>query len=177
MEIRGEHSLPLFVKAQLQADPSALPPPRIADKKPQVSTALTLRREGPPPETNGAQLVSETLEELENGTRRTQVFEKPDGRQFTRIEERTTTPRGSRRNVAQQNPSGNTTLLEELLERTADGKFQRILHFTDETGETSTKIKTGIQPEDLFTLSGGALPSHSPGPFESLRGRHLDLEA
>lgn len=176
MEIRGDYnSARPFLQGS--AHPPLPPAPGPEEEQVNLSKALTIRRQGTPPENSGTQLLSETLEDLDNGTRRTQVFERSDGRRFTRIEELVTTSRGTRRSVVQQNPSGNTTLLEDNLERTHNGLFQRILRFTDEAGEQNTKIETGIYPSDPFTLSGGALPNHPPGPFDSFRGKHLDLEA
>ncbi|MCB1531162.1 MAG: hypothetical protein H6853_00395 [Rhodospirillales bacterium] len=175
MEIRGDYSPRAFLPGYAHPPPPPAPGPE--EERIKLSKALTVRQQSSPPENGGTQLVSETLEELEKGIRRTQIFERADGRRFTRIEELVTTPRGTQRNVIQQNPSGNTTFLEDNLERTHNGLFQRILRFTDEAGEQSTKIETGIRPSDPFTLSGGVLPNHRPGPFESLRGKHLDLQA
>lgn len=124
-------------------------------------------------------LVREALEKIEQGFRRTQTFERPDGRTFTRVEEFTAADRNARRTVIQQNASGNTTRFDEVLERQDDGTFRRTQRFTDEAGETSTQIQTGVISADPFILSGGVT-----GGFERtrsgslpLRGTQLDLQA
>lgn len=121
----------------------------------------------------GARLVSETEEETENGRRLVQEFETAEGRPFTRIQEFSTTPRGFQRNVIQQNPSGSTTRLEEQLNRQDDGLFQRIQRFTNEIGETQTRIDNDHVSLDLFVVSGGT--AYGQTPLDNTRGYQLDL--
>lgn len=125
---------------------------------------------------SGTRLKSETSEELENGgIRRTQLFEREDGRTFTRVEDFALTERGSRRTVFQQNPSGSLTQYEEVLDREPSGNFRRTQRFTDESGETSTQITSGYQVTDAFVLTGGNARRSEPVPFTPSRGTQLDL--
>ena len=132
-------------------------------------------------ETGGTKLASETQEELQGGgVRRTQVFEREDGRTFTRVEDFSLTERGSRRTVYQQNPSGTITQYEEVLDREAGGNFRRTQRFQDASGETSTQITSGYKVTDPFILTGGGVPlsgNSAPSPFAPLRGTQLDLSA
>lgn len=123
-------------------------------------------------------LVSESVERLENGFRRTQEFENKDGRSFTRIEEFTTTSDRARRTVIQQNDSGSTTVLEDILDRQDDGQFRLTRRFTDETGETTTDIQFNIKPLDADILLGRAPePDKSKdNPFQPLRGTEFDIK-
>lgn len=122
----------------------------------------------------GTRLVQETEEETENGLRVVQEFETAEGRAFTRIQEFTTTDRGFRRNVIQQNPSGSTTQLEEVLNRQDNGLFQRIQRFTNEIGETQTRIDNDHVSLDLFRVSGGT--AYGQLPLDTPRGYQLDVQ-
>lgn len=125
-------------------------------------------------------LVSENRQELADGAYRlTKTYEREDGRSFTRIEDFAFTERGTRRNVIQQNPSGNITEYEEVLDREGSGTFRRTQRFRDESGESTTQITTGYSVTDPFILTGGyAAPAPSgPNPFAPLRGTQLDLRA
>lgn len=125
-------------------------------------------------------LLREVVEPIDRGFRRTQTFERPDGRTFTKVEEFTAADRNARRTVIQQNVSGNTTRFDEVLERQDDGTFRRTQRFTDEAGETSTQIETGYVSADPFILSGGARGNGFGGQAAGqspLRGTQLDLQA
>ena len=124
-------------------------------------------------------LLREVVEPIDRGFRRTQTFERTDGRTFTRVEEFTATDRNARRTVIQQNASGNTTRLDEVLERQDDGAFRRTQRFTDEAGDTTTQIQTGYVSADPFVLSGGTSGGFGriAASFQSLRGTQLDLQA
>ena len=132
-------------------------------------------------EGSGTKLASETQEELQGGgIRRTQVFEREDGRTFTRVEDFSLTERGARRTVYQQNPSGTITQYEEVLDREAGGNFRRTQRFQDASGETSTQITSGYKVTDPFILTGGGVPasgSSASSPFAPMRGTQLDLSA
>ena len=156
---------------------------------PQISRVPAVER--PPEKTNlpattensqnfknsGTQLKSETQEELENGgIRRTQVFEREDGRTFTRVEDFALTERGTRRTVYQQNPSGSITQYEEVLDREPSGNFRRTQRFRDETGEISTQITPDYKVTDSFILNGEGPPITNPSPFRPMRGTQLDLQ-
>jgi len=123
-------------------------------------------------------ITSDQVETLENGFRRSQTFTQADGREFSRTEIFTSSDRGFQRTVSQQNPSGSTTLYEEIYDRQEDGTFRQTLRFTDETGKSNTQIETGVIPDaSLFTaaLSGQFSPAN--GPFSSARGTQLDIQA
>lgn len=125
-------------------------------------------------------LLREVIEPVDKGFRRTQTFERPDGRTFTRVEEFTATERNARRTVIQQNVSGNTTRLDEVFERQDNGSFRRTQRFTDEAGDTATQIDTGYVSADPFILSGGTSSSGGFGAAQAskpLRGTQLDLHA
>lgn len=123
-------------------------------------------------------LVSESLEKIENGFRRTQEFQTKDGRSFNKVEEFTTTADRSRRTVIQQNSSGSTTVLEDVLDRQDDGTFRLTRRFTDETGQTSTDVQFNIAPLDADILLGREpeIDKAKEKPFQSLRGTELDLK-
>ena len=123
-------------------------------------------------------LVSESLEKIENGFRRTQEFQTKDGRSFSKIEEFTTTADRSRRTVIQQNSSGSTTVLEDVLDRQDDGSFRLTRRFTDETGQTSTDVQFNIAPLDADILLGREpeIDKAKEKPFQPLRGTELDLK-
>lgn len=125
-------------------------------------------------------LMSENRLDLADGAYRlTRTYEREDGRSFTRIEDFAFTERGTRRNVIQQNPSGNITEYEEVLDREDGGTFRRTQRFRDESGETATQITTRYNVTDPFILTGGyAAPAPSgTNPFAPLRGTQLDLQA
>lgn len=125
---------------------------------------------------NNSNLVSENIQDTENGFRRTQEFENPNGLKFTRIEEIITTPDRSKRIVIQQNDSGSTTALESIIDRQGDGSFRLIERYTDETGETKTNVKLDFNPESADILLGRAAnPQSNNNPFQTLRGTQVDL--
>ncbi len=128
---------------------------------------------------SGTQLVNEQRQELgDGGFRRTQIFERDDGRQFTRIEDFAFTERGTRRSVVQQNPSGGITRYEEVLDREGSGNFRRTQRFQDEGGEVATQITGDYRVTDPFILTGGTATQTAPlAAFSSSRGSQLDLVA
>lgn len=128
---------------------------------------------------NQTQLVSEDTQALSNGFRRLQQFESGEGRSFTRVEEFTTTPDRSRRTVIQQNDSGSTTTLENVLDRQDDGSFRLTQRFTDGTGETSTNIQFNVTPNNADILLGRtpAPQQQNIDPSQLPRGREIDLSA
>lgn len=126
----------------------------------------------------GTKLQSETQEDLKDGgTRRTQVFEREDGRTFTRVEDFALTERGARRTVYQQNPSGSLTQYEEVLDRQPSGNFRRTQRFQDETGEIATQITSDYKVTDSFILTGEGVPRFNSSLFQPMRGTQLDLQA
>lgn len=131
------------------------------------------------PGADGTRLIDETREDTVAGYRKTSVFEKTDGRRFTRIEDFSFTPQGAKRTIVQQNPSGSVTRYDEVLDREEDGEFRRTQRFQDGAGDVVTKITTDYQVTDPFILSGGgAFESYgSSPPFTPLRGTQLDLQA
>ncbi len=131
------------------------------------------------PKQNNSNLVSEKVKDTENGFRRTQEFENPNGLKFTRIEEITTTTDRSKRIVIQQNDSGSTTALESVVDRQDDGSFRLIQRYTDETGSTSSNVKLNFSPENADILLGRTPnpATDNKNPFQSLRGTQIDLSA
>ena len=81
--------------------------------------------------------------------------------------------------VAQQNPSGNITQYEEVLDRQPNGGFRRTQRFRDESGETTTQITPNYSVTDPFILTGGDISSSTvqSSPFALYRGTQLDLQA
>lgn len=147
---------------------------RTAEKK----NLPVLSEDGKNFENPGTKLRSETQEDLpDGGTRRTQVFEREDGRSFTRVEDFALTERGARRTVYQQNPSGSITQYEEVLDRETSGNFRRTQRFTDGSGETAIQITPDYKVTDAFILTGGDAPRSQPMPFTPSRGTQLDLQA
>lgn len=126
---------------------------------------------------NSSRLVSETIENIENGFRRIQEFETSKGRKFTRIQEITNTPNRSKRIVIQQNESGNTTILEHILDRQDNGTFRQTQRFTNEVGETDTNIQFNVISDDAKILLG--LPPNpedrKSNPFNSVRGTQYNI--
>ncbi len=176
MDVRGPNGLIESLLAQkLLPQPrtdSVLPqkPPREASSARDIVKLSTNNNDE---KNKGARLISETEEETENGIRLVQEFETAEGRPFTRIQEFSTTTRGFQRSVIQQNPSGSTTRLEEQLNRQDDGLFQRIQRFTNEIGETQTRIDNDHVSLDLFVVSGGT--AYGQAPLDNTRGFNLDL--
>ncbi len=127
----------------------------------------------------GPNLISENIEDTEDGFRRTQEFENSNGNKFTRVEEVVTTPDRSTRTVIQQNESGSTTAFENVIDRQDDGSFRLIQRFTDETGETSTNVTVGFNPNDADVLLGRpAAPASQSNPALQLpRGSQVDITA
>lgn len=108
---------------------------------------------------SSAQGALSTEEETQQQpVRRVQEFTAQDGRTFTRSEEIAVTANGFRRTVIQQNVSGSTIRLEEVLDRQGDGNFRRTSRFTDAVGEVSVKIENGVYPAG-----------------KSVRGTYLDI--
>lgn len=124
-------------------------------------------------------LTSEETDQLENGFRRIQTFESADGRQFTRIEEFTTSTDRSKRIVLQQNDSGSTSILENIIDRQEDGTFRSTQRFTDSTGETKTNIEFNVTPTNRDIILGRAPdPTQSNDKsFQLTRGTQLDISA
>lgn len=121
-------------------------------------------------------LVSESLDTLERGFRRTQVYRQSDGRDFIRNEEVILTDKGLKRTVTQQNPSGSNVTFEENLDRQSDGAFRRTVRYTDEIGATQTKIEASNAGIDPFILSGGTY-NKPASPYDQRRGVYLDVSA
>jgi len=111
-------------------------------------------------------LLSETIQQLEKGYRRTQEFERQDGKKFTRTEEVITENNKSTRTVTQTNASGSTTSIEDVYDRQSDGSFRLTQRYTDETGKTSVNIKPNTLPPNTDFILGrsanNALPPSSP---------------
>ncbi len=128
---------------------------------------------------NQTRLTSENIDKLENGFRRTQKFESANGQKFTRVEEFTTSENRSKRIILQQNNSGNTTVLENILDRQDDGTFRLTQRFTDESGETKTNIEFNITPDSKNIILGHAPdPTQTKNePFQLTRGTQLDISA
>ncbi len=154
-----------------------LPVPIDQTTRPVVETHLSVR----PPETvmqglAAAQprLISENVDTMERGFRRTQIFRQSDGRNFIRNEEVTLTERGMQRTVLQENPSGSKTRFEETLEKQSDGTFRRTVRHIDETGALATKIEDGTNGMGRFLLGGELAISHSSSADNKTRGVYFD---
>jgi hypothetical protein len=174
-----------FLARKLQAEPQArLPAPAPAlDKKRETTTQDTVSfspstQDG---QTGQRQLLQEREEETQGGVRIVQDFVTGEGRPFTRIQEFSQTPRGFQRDVVQQNPSGSTTRLQEVLDRQENGLFRRTLRFTDINGVEQTRIESDFISTDPFVLSEGqdasGANSYVPNPFDPTRGTRLDVSA
>lgn len=126
-----------------------------------------------------SRLQNDDTQILENGYRRTQEFINGEGRSFTRIEEVLNTQSRSQRTVVQQNPSGNTTILENILDRQGDGSFRQTQRFTDETGTVNTNIKYNVTPSDQDFIVGKSpkQPLENDNPYQLLRGTQYDISA
>ncbi len=124
-------------------------------------------------------LVSENIQPLENGFRRLQEYETSEGRHFTRTEEVTTENDRSKRTVIQQSSSGNTSVLENILDRQADGTFRLTQRYTDETGATSTNIKLKVTPDNVDIILGRppGPEQDDSSPFKISRGTQFDVTA
>lgn len=145
-----------------------------------TSTPVVINNVATNGQQSGTRLVNETNQDIaDGGYRRTRIYEREDGRTFTKIEEFALTERGARKSVIQQNPSGSITRYEEILDRESGGNFRRTQRFQDSSGEVSTNITPGYKVTDPFVLTGGDTPvSYMPAsPFESSRGTQLDLTA
>ncbi|MEM9469069.1 MAG: hypothetical protein AAF988_02805 [Pseudomonadota bacterium] len=127
------------------------------------------------PLNQGTRLVSEITEELENGFIRKQQFERPDGRVFTRIEEFTVEANQTRREVTQENPSGSTTVLEDIFDRQSDGSFRLTQRFTNEVGETSVNISLNKAPPSADSILGRSPRTDAPPAYQLSRGNEVDL--
>ncbi len=125
-------------------------------------------------------LVRDEREKTENGFRRAQEFETSDGRGFSRSEEFILTQAGSRRLVVQQNASGSVTSFEIVVDKLEDGNFRRTSRFTDETGNTETKIEVDLNAAQIASGQPGAGPLstyHHIQNYTDPRGGHIDLSA
>lgn len=125
-------------------------------------------------------LSSEKIDHLENGFRRTQKFESANGRQFTRVEEFTTSNDRSKRIILQQNDSGSTTMLENVLDRQDDGTFRLTQRYTDENGDTKTNIQFNVTPPSRDIILGRVPDPTRPAndePFQPSRGTQFDVSA
>lgn len=153
---------------------STLPPPPISETRDIVRVPENINT---PLNSKASKLLNEEIEKLENGFRRTQIFETANGNKFTRIEEQTTTDDRSKRLVIQQNESGSTTVLENILDRQEDGSFRQTQRFTDATGETSTNIEFNVSGQNSAQLFGlPPSPTEKPAqPFAPIRGTQYDV--
>lgn len=151
-------------------------PANAAPVKETQETALVPQQTA---KTDGARIVAENREDLEDGrTRITRTYEREDGRSLTKIEEFALTERGARKTVVQQNPSGSITRYEEILDREESGTFRRTQRFQDGNGDVATNITTNYQVTDAFVLTGGQSYAGSETlPFAPTRGTQLDLRA
>ena len=165
--------------ASQQTNEDAKQVPPVAEKYTAKATQdiVTLSTNNNKLSAKQSNLVSETTQETENGFRRTQEFENANGKTFTRIEEITTSEDRSKRVVIQQNESGSTTALENIVDRQEDGTFRLIQRFTDETGEIKTNVQLNFNPNDADILLGRSSTSFTPTdqPFQSPRGTQVDL--
>lgn len=128
---------------------------------------------------NQTKLSSEKIENLENGFRRVQEFENGQGKKFTRIEEFITSDERSRRTVIQQNESGSTNVIDNVLDRQADGTFRLTQKYTDEIGEVQTNIQYNVTPNDANIILGRppAPDQQTDNPFRQFRGTQFDVTA
>lgn len=92
-------------------------------------------------------LLQETITREERGFQRFQEFQRGDGSRFSRTEEFSATDNRLTRRVIQQNPSGLSTIFEDIFQQNGNNEFQRIQRFTDESGQTSVNIS-----EEAFQL-------------------------
>jgi hypothetical protein len=177
MDIKNNLGLIESLLARANNDAAQKPPP----PPPQTSSSTDIVKLSDDKlqnvRANASRLISEDVEEVENGFRRTQTFETAKGGKFTRVEEVTTDKDRSKRLVIQQNESGSTTILENILDRQVDGTFRQTQRFTDEAGETSTNIEFNITGESAAQIFG--LPpsptDKPPQPFEAVRGTQYDV--
>ena len=169
-------SLAALKRAQAYRAPASNPQ---AAAKPVPDNLPVLTQTPASFETSGTKLVSESRQDVGNGYRLTKTFEREDGRSFTRVEDFAFTERGVRRTVYQQNPSGNITEYEEVLDREGSGTFRRTQRFRDESGDSLTQVTLNYTVTDPFILTGGAAPSDPLQwtPFGARRGTQLDLSA
>lgn len=178
MDFSVSTSLPDTLAALRRAQAYGVPAPKPQAANTNLPTVTTLPAKNF--EEPGTRVIAQTHEDLGDGAfRRSRTFEQEDGRNFTRIEEFTFTDRGARRTVIQQNPSGNITRYEEVLDREASGTFRRTQRFQDESGETSVQITPDYKVTDPFILTGGqnSASFEAYSPFTSSRGTQLDLSA
>ena len=130
-----------------------------------------------------SKLVSESYQSSAQGIERSQIFERADGRQFSRREDFTQTPQGERRVVEHTGVSGRQTRYEEVIDQMQDGSFRRTLRFVNEAGESATRIETGLPAASLS--DGASLPLSGPqqGPYQQnpaitpMRGLYYDSKA
>lgn len=175
MEIRAQNGLIESILAQkLQAQPRTDARPSSTTQQSSPSRDIVKLSTGTGNGNSQARLVREVEEETEDGIRLTQEFETSEGRTFTRIQDFAQTSRGFHRNVIQQNPSGSTTQLEEVLNRQDNGLFQRIQRFTNEIGETQTRIDNDYVSLDAFVLTRGSGYNSATPP--TARGTQYDVQ-
>lgn len=176
MELRVTYGFPSTL-------PGTKPVGTVPPRDPARADAPLYKDEGQSPpqdkQVPGTRLLDESREETKTGLRRTRIFEQPDGRTFTRVEEIGLTPKGARRTVIQQNPSGGITRYEEVLDREESGTFRRTQRFQNESGDVTAQVTPGYQVRDPFVLTQGYLPLSfdSAAPFTPSRGTQLDLSA
>lgn len=145
--------------------PVTRPQPETVNVRPSESVLQGLAAAQP-------RLISESVDTMERGFRRTQLFRQSDGRNFVRNEEVTLTERGMQRTVTQENPSGSTARFEETLDRQADGTFRRTVRHINETGELETKVDEKQSGVHQFILSGGRYSEEAAAETE--RGTYFD---
>ncbi|GEM_PF-3551317 len=170
-------SAPLRHFSAPQAASSALAPLPAAAPSPAQSVTRTIAAAAA--QNQGTRLVRESYEDTpQGGYRRTQIYEKPDGRQFGKFEEVSFTENGMTKTIIRQNPSGSFARYEDILERQKSGSFQRTQRFTDESGDVAQNISENYTPADPFLLSFGTVRAHSPALAQhGFRGTQLDLMA
>lgn len=147
------------------------------DIKRNTNDSVNLSKESKAISLNQTRLISENIDKLDNGYRRTQKFENAQGKTFTRIEEFTNTNNQSRRTVVQQNASGSTSRLEDIFDRQQDGSFRLTQRYTNEVGDISVNIKPNAQPPNSnFILGKTASNNHSQTqPLSQSRGSEINL--
>lgn len=197
MNIRGNSGtldsllLQLFTNRNLQSNTSsavALNAQTSPLQKEQPRDIVTLS--GQKPDSNQSQqesgfqarqtrLISEEIEKLDNGFRRIQEFETAEGRKFSRLEEFTADQNRAKKTIIQQNSSGSTTVMENVLDRQTNGTFRSTERFIDEVGAVSTNVEYNVTPKNVDILLGRP-PSpdlSTQSPLKPIRGTQIDLSA
>lgn len=184
MELRLTYGFPTPLPGQKSGraqNPAVLPVLRAANSNAGAPTEIQKNPSQPINAPSGqTRMIHELREETESGQRRTRIFEQPDGRRFTRVEETAQTGNNrAQRVVTQQNPSGGTTRYEEVLDREPSGTFRRIQRFQNEAGEETAQVTPGYTVTDPFILFGGGpgFQFETPAPYLASRGTQVDLSA